>query len=82
MQAKKATFLSKKNVKSMYLNHKTLLFLFDCYVGPIVIDGPEIWGTQKDLNVERIHLDACRHILDVKKSTCLYRVWKVSFALP
>lgn len=54
----------------MYLNHKTLLFLFDCYVGPIVIDCPEIWGPQKDLNVDRIHLEVCRHILDVIKSTC------------
>lgn len=74
MQAKKATILSKKNVKSMYLNHKTLGFFY-CYVDPIVIDGPEIWGTQKDLNVDRIHLDVCRHLLDAKKSTCTAAVY-------
>lgn len=73
--SQKATFLSKKNVKSMYLNHKALLFLFDCYVGPIVIDCPEIWGPQKDLNVDRIHLEVCRHILDVIKSTCTAAVY-------
>lgn len=38
MQARKNTFLMKKNVKNMYLNHKTLLFLFDCYC-PIVKYG-------------------------------------------
>lgn len=60
VQARKATFLLKKNVKNMYLNHKTLLFLFDCYC-PIVNYGSEIWSTQKGLNVERIHLDFCKH---------------------
>lgn len=86
MQARKATFLLKKNVKNMYRNHKTLLFLFDCYIGPIVNYGSEIWGTRKSLNVERIHLDFCKHILGVKKSTCTAAVYaelgKVSFTLP
>lgn len=61
-QARKATFSMKENVKKMYLNHKTLLLLFDCYVGTIVNYGSEIWVTQKGLNVERIQLDFCKHI--------------------
>lgn len=61
-QARKATFSMKENVKNMYLNHKTLLLLFDCYVGTIVNYGSDIWGTQKCLNVERIQLNFCKHI--------------------
>lgn len=52
----------KENIKNMYLNHKTLLLLFDCYVGKIVNYGSDIWGTQKGLYVERIQLDFCKHI--------------------
>lgn len=84
MQARKATVLLKKNVQNMYLNHKTLLFLFDCYIGPIVSYGSEIWGTRKGLNVEMIHLDFCKHIFGVKKSTCSAAVYAVleRFPLP
>lgn len=61
-QAWKAMFSMKEKVKNMYLNHKTFLLLFDCYVGTIVNYGSDIWGTQKCLNVERIQLDFCKHI--------------------
>ena len=43
-QGRKALFTLQRNVKSMCLNHTTLLSLFDTYVCSVLNYGCEIWG--------------------------------------
>lgn len=51
--------------------------MFDCdilvHVGPIVN-----YDSYKSLNVERLHLGCCKHILGVKKSACTEVVYEGS----
>lgn len=47
----------------MFLNYKALLILIDNHKGSIV-NSSVIYGRQKCLNVENVHLHFCTHILD------------------
>lgn len=47
----------------MFLNYKALLILIDNHKGSIV-NRSVIYGRQKCLNVENVHLHFCTHILD------------------
>lgn len=47
----------------MFLNYKALLILIDNHKGSIV-NRSVIYGRQKCLNVENVHLYFCTHILD------------------
>jgi len=47
-----------------------MLSLFDCYVGSILSYGSAVWGYHKGDNIEKVHLDFCKRLLCVKKSTC------------
>lgn len=58
----------------MYLNYKALLILIDNQKGSIV-NSSDIYGTQKCLNVENVHLHFCTHILDVRNSICTATVY-------
>ena len=53
-QARKALYAFKRNtcISNMTFNNETLLSLFDCYIGGIVNNVSEIWGTYKENNVE------------------------------
>jgi hypothetical protein len=66
-QSRKALFTLYKNCKDMYLNHETMLSLFDCYVGNICNYASEIWGNHTGGNIEKNHLDFCKKLMGVKK---------------
>lgn len=74
-QGRKALFVLKKNIKNMFFNHNTLLSLFDCFVGSVINYASEVWGSLKAPNIEKLHLDFCKHILGVKRSTCNVAVY-------
>ena len=69
-QGRKALFSLRSKCKNMNLNFKTILHLFDTYIGSVLMYGCEIWGTNKCLDIEKIHIDFCKHLLSVRKSTC------------
>ena len=69
-QARKALFALYKNVKNMYLNVETSLLLFDMYIGSILQYASEIWGLHHGDCLEKVHLDFCKRLLGVKKSSC------------
>lgn len=50
----------------MFFNHNTLLSLFDCFVGSVINYASEVWGSLKAPNIEKLHLDFCKHILELK----------------
>lgn len=56
-------FSLKKTFQNMFLNYKALLILIDNHKGSIV-NRSVIYGRQKCLNVENVHLHFCTHILD------------------
>ena len=58
----------------MCLNHNIQLSQFDCYIGGVVNYASEIWGTQKEQNVEKLYLDFCKQLLDVKELPAVQRV--------
>ena len=51
------------------LKPKTLCQLFDSFVGSILNYAAEISGFSKSKDIERIHLQFCKSILKVRKST-------------
>lgn len=56
-------FSLKKTFQNMFLDYKALLILIDNHKGSIV-NSSVIYGRQKCLNVENVHLHFCTHILD------------------
>ena len=59
----------KKSSKPLFLNQSSLLSLFDTYVASVLFYGCEIWGFQKADLIEKIHLDFCKNVLNVKGCT-------------
>ena len=69
-QGRKAYFAINSKLKSQYFNVQTQCSVFDTYVDSILSYSSEIWGFHKAPDVEKIHIDFCKKILGVKKSTC------------
>lgn len=62
-------FALKRKFCNMTLNFTTLLSLFDTYVGSIAYYGCEVWGFHSAPDIEKIHLNYCKNILNVKRWT-------------
>ena len=65
----KTMFIMKRKCSDMTLNYNTLLSLFDTNVSSIANYGCEIWGLHFAPDIEKVHLDYCKNILGVKRST-------------
>lgn len=74
-QGRKAAFSVNSNIKSLHLNPESLLSVFDSYIGSVVGYASAVWGFHKGDNCERLHLDYCKRLLGVKKSTCSAMVY-------
>ena len=68
-QGRKAMFAMRSNVSDLMLNHCTLFSLFDTYVTSIISYGSEVWGMHAGKDIEKVHLDYCKHVLGVNKRT-------------
>jgi hypothetical protein len=68
-QGRKAVFALIKNTKPFMFNHHTLLSLFDTYIS-VLCYGCEIWGFHKAPDIEKVRVNYCKGILNVKTSTC------------
>ena len=69
LQSRKAVFALKSKCSPLYLNHVTLLSLFDTYVSSVCNYACEVWGFHTAPDIEKVHLDYCKNILGVKRST-------------
>ena len=69
LQCRKAVFALKRKCSQMSFNHHTLLSLFDTYISSISYYGCEVWGAHAAQDLEKVHLDFCKNILGVKRST-------------
>ena len=69
-QALKAIFkLNQYLYHFTELSSKHVLELFDKLIKPILCYGSEVWGFSKPVQQERVHLQFCKKLLGVKKST-------------
>ena len=50
-------------------NPKTFFHIFDHTILPILNYGAEIWGGKEWIELEKLHLSACKYILGVSQST-------------
>ena len=82
IQARKAMFALKSNVRNMCLNVETLISLFDTYVASILNYGCEVWGSHSANDVEKVHLEYIKSILGVRKNTNTASVYFETGRLP
>ena len=57
------------------LNVESKLSVFDTYVSSLLNYGCEVWGFHPAHDVERVHLDFCKRILRIKKSTSNFMIY-------
>ena len=81
-QARKALFALHKNVKNMYLNAETSLFLFVMYIGSILQYASQIWGLHHGGCLEKVHQVFCKRLIGVKKSSCNVMIYAELGRLP
>ena len=69
-QANKVTFALHKRLNDFRnINPHEMMTLFNRYISPILNYGCEVWGFHKAPNIERVHLNFCKRILQVKRTT-------------
>lgn len=68
-QGRKAVYSLKHKTKKLCLNVPTMLSVFNTYVNSVFYYGCEIWGANKAMAVEKVQLDFCKRLLNVKNST-------------
>jgi hypothetical protein len=54
---------------NLSLNKETKLAVFDTYVLSVLLYGCEVWGFHPANDIEKVHMDFCKRILNVKKTT-------------
>ena len=69
-QAQKAIFkLNKYLYKFTFISPRHKFELYDKLITPILNYGSEVWGFAKTNAIERVHMQFCKKVLGVKKST-------------
>ena len=75
MQGRKCMYGIAKTFMNENLNVETKLSVFDTYISSILNYGCEIWGFDKAKDVEKVHTDFCKRILNVKGTTSNYMIY-------
>ncbi len=57
------------NLKNLDIKPSIAFQLFDAFVGATLNYGCEIWGFDKFIEIERIHLKFCKRLLGIKASS-------------
>ena len=69
-QARKATFILQKRLNHFKsIKPSVVLDLFDKYIGPILNYSCEVWGFHTARDIEKVHLNYCKRLLGVKRTT-------------
>ena len=68
-QGRKALFCLNRNIKNYEFNIETKLSLFDTYVGRIMSYASEVWGHHHGAQLEKVHTDFLKNILNLRKTT-------------
>lgn len=73
--AKKAMYSVLSKISYLKLPVDLLLELFDSLVSPVLLYSCEIWGFENLNLIEGVHLDFCKPLLKLRKSTPNYMVY-------
>ncbi|OWF46235.1 RNA-directed DNA polymerase from mobile element jockey [Mizuhopecten yessoensis] len=68
-QAQKSVFAVYKKLRNISLPVDLQLKIFDSLIMPVLLYSSEIWGFENTNIIEKIHLQFCKYILNVRKST-------------
>ena len=68
-QARKAMFIVLRKARKLNLPIDMQLKIFDTMVVPILLYGAEVWGFEYWNIIENFHMQFCKTVLKVKKST-------------
>ena len=74
-EARRSLFSMYKRIRNQPISIDLQLRLFDSIVEPILLYGSEVWGFENTIDIERIHLQFCKNILHLRKSTPNYMVY-------
>lgn len=81
-QAQKALFSIYTKIKNVSLSIDVQFKLFDALVSPILLYSSEVWGYENANVLEKVHLQFCRKILKLRKSTPKYMVYGETGRMP
>ena len=68
-QAYRAMFSLIEKSRKLGLDFDIQLQLIDSLILPILLYGCEVWGFKQNYMLERLHLQYCKMLLNVKKCT-------------
>ena len=74
-EARRSLFAMYKRIKNQSISIELQLRLFDSIVEPILLYGSEVWGFENTIYIEWIHIQFCKNILHLRKSTPNYMVY-------
>ena len=74
-QARSSLFAVYKRIRNQSIPIDLQLKLFHSIVEPILLYGSEVWGFETTREIERIHLQFCKRILSMRKSTPNFMVY-------
>ena len=74
-QSQKSLFAIYKKIRNQNISIDVQLKLFDSLVEPILLYGSEVWGYENLVTLERVHLQFCKRILNLRLSTPNFMVY-------
>ena len=74
-KALKALNVILYNCKRYPMKPTILCQLFDAFVGSILSYSSEVWGFTKSKEIERVHLNFCKRILNIRMNSCSIGVY-------
>ena len=63
------------NCKRYPMKPNDLCQPFDAFVGSILSCSSEVWGYTKSKEIERVHLNFCKRILNIRMNSCSIGVY-------
>lgn len=74
-QANKSLYALYYKIRNLSLPIDVQLKLFDTLVAPILVYASEVWGFENKQNIEKMHLQFCKKILNLRNNTPNYMVY-------
>ena len=61
--------------KALYALYRKIRKLFDSLITPILVYSCEVWGFENKQGIEKMHLQYCKRILNLRSSTPNFMVY-------
>jgi hypothetical protein len=68
-QANKALYALYRKIRNLAIPIDVQLKLFDSLITPILIYSCEVWGFENKQGIEKMHLQYCKRILNIRNTT-------------